>query len=195
MFVTLGLGIALPLVILHGNHANASNQVGGVKLTADSKSGRMLFGQHCAVCHTLAAANAIGKVGPNLDLLKPPAAEVLHVIENGCLPNVTVADENEACLGQGVMPAQVVTGRDARDVASFVAPSRRALTSAVAHSRWDPRARFGRSGVRLSAVPSWVARGSVRGRTYGSICDGSRRPARCGHPASIPDPHLGACSG
>jgi cytochrome c6 len=121
IFVTLGLGIALPLVILHGNHANASKQVGGVELTAQSKSGRMLFGQHCAVCHTLAAANAIGKVGPDLDMLKPQAAEVLHVIENGCLPNVTVADENEACLGQGVMPAQVVSGRDARDVASFVA--------------------------------------------------------------------------
>jgi cytochrome c6 len=121
IFVALGLGIALPLVILHGNHANASKQVGGVELTAQSKSGRMLFGQHCAVCHTLAAANAIGKVGPDLDMLKPPAAEVLHVIENGCLPNVTVADENEACLGQGVMPAQVVSGRDARDVASFVA--------------------------------------------------------------------------
>ena len=121
VFATLGLGIALPLVILHGNHANASDQVGGVKLTADAKSGRSLFGEHCAVCHTLAAANAIGKVGPNLDLLKPPAAEVLHTIENGCLPNATVSDENEACLGEGVMPAQVVTGRDARDVAAFVA--------------------------------------------------------------------------
>jgi cytochrome c6 len=121
VFVTIGLGIALPLVILHGNHANASDQVGGVKLSADAKSGRSLFGQHCAVCHTLAAANAIGKVGPNLDLLKPPAAEVLHTIENGCLPNANVSDQNEACLGQGVMPAQVVTGRDARDVATFVA--------------------------------------------------------------------------
>jgi Cytochrome C oxidase, cbb3-type, subunit III len=121
VFVTLGLGIALPLVILHGNDANASAQVGGVKLTPEAKSGRLLFGQHCAVCHTLSAANAIGKVGPNLDMLKPPKAEVLHVIANGCLPNVTVADENEACLGQGVMPAEVVTGKDAQDVASFVA--------------------------------------------------------------------------
>jgi mono/diheme cytochrome c family protein len=120
-FVTLGLGIALPLVILHGNHANASSQVGGVKLTAEAKTGRELFGQHCAVCHTLSAANAIGKVGPNLDMLKPPKAEVLHVLMYGCLPNVTVSDENEACLGQGVMPAEVVSGRDAQDVASFVA--------------------------------------------------------------------------
>jgi mono/diheme cytochrome c family protein len=120
-FVTLGFGIALPLLILHGNDANTSKQVGGVKLTADSKSGRLLFGQHCAVCHTLSAANAIGKVGPDLDELKPPKAEVLHVIANGCLPNVTVKDENEACLGQGVMPAEVVSGQDAQDVASFVA--------------------------------------------------------------------------
>jgi mono/diheme cytochrome c family protein len=120
-FATLGLGIALPLVILHGNHANASDQVGGVKLTAESKSGRMLFGQHCAVCHTLSAANAIGKVGPDLDTLKPPKALVLHTIANGCLPNPTVSDASEACLGQGVMPAEVVSGRDAQDVASFVA--------------------------------------------------------------------------
>jgi len=120
-FAVIGLGIAVPLLILHGNHANASKQVGGVKLTAESKTGRELFGQHCAVCHTLAAANAIGKVGPNLDMLKPPKAEVLHVLANGCLPNVTVSDESEACLGQGVMPADVVTGKDAQDVASFVA--------------------------------------------------------------------------
>jgi mono/diheme cytochrome c family protein len=120
-FVTLGLGIALPLLILYGNHDNASKQVGGVKLTAEAKTGRELFGQHCAVCHTLSAANAIGKVGPDLDTLKPPKAEVLHVLANGCLPNVTASDENEACLGQGVMPALVVTGKDAQDVASFVA--------------------------------------------------------------------------
>ena len=121
VIVTLGLGIALPLVILHGNHANASDQVGGVKLTADAKSGRSLFGEHCAVCHTMTAANAIGKVGPNLDTLKPPKSLVLRTIANGCLPNATGNNANEACLGQGVMPSQVVTGRDAQDVASFVA--------------------------------------------------------------------------
>jgi mono/diheme cytochrome c family protein len=120
-FVTLGLGIALPLIILHGNDANASKQVGGVKLTAEARSGRILFGQHCAVCHTMSAANAIGKVGPDLDTLKPPKALVLHTIANGCVPHATVSDENEACLGEGVMPSEVVTGKDARDVASFVA--------------------------------------------------------------------------
>jgi mono/diheme cytochrome c family protein len=121
VFCTLGFGIALPLILLHGNHANASKQVGGVKLTAEARSGRILFGEHCAVCHTMEAANAIGKVGPNLDLIHPPKALVLHTIANGCIPNASVKTENEACLGQGVMPSEVVTGQDAQDVASFVA--------------------------------------------------------------------------
>src|ERR1700691_4236436 len=89
VFVTLGLGIALPLIILHGNDANASKQVGGVKLTAEAKTGRLLFGEHCAVCHTMTPANAIGKVGPDLDTLKPPKSLVLRTIANGCLPNAT----------------------------------------------------------------------------------------------------------
>jgi mono/diheme cytochrome c family protein len=121
VLVTLGFGIALPLILLHGNHANDSKQVGGVKLTAEARAGRELFGEHCAVCHTMAAANAIGKVGPNLDQIHPPKSLVLHTIANGCLPNATTKTQNEACLGQGVMPSQVVTGKDAQDVASFVA--------------------------------------------------------------------------
>ncbi len=130
VLVTLGFGIALPLILLHGNEANDSKQVHGVKLTADARGGRELFGEHCAVCHTLSAANAIGKVGPNLDQIHPPKALVLHTIANGCLPNATVNTQNQACLGQGVMPADVVTGKDAQDVASFVAEATSAKGSA-----------------------------------------------------------------
>jgi mono/diheme cytochrome c family protein len=119
--ILLGFGIALPLALLTGNHANASGQVGGMKLTAGEKVGRELFGEHCAVCHTLSAANAIGKVGPNLDTLKAPAALVLNTINNGCLPNASGSTANERCLGEGVMPAGIVQGRDAQNVASFVA--------------------------------------------------------------------------
>jgi mono/diheme cytochrome c family protein len=113
-------GVALPVLILTGNHSNASAQVGGVKLTTAQKTGRILFGEHCGVCHTLSAANAVGKVGPNLDILKPAESIILHTLQNGCLPNASTSS-GEGCLGQGVMPANVVTGRDAQDVASFVA--------------------------------------------------------------------------
>jgi len=115
----LGFGIALPTALLIGNRDNANGQVGGYKLTPGEKSGRELFGVHCAVCHTLAAANAVGKVGPNLDMLMPPASLILHTINNGCLPNAS-SGSAEQCLGQGVMPAGVVQGRDAQNVANFI---------------------------------------------------------------------------
>src|ERR1700757_4000850 len=75
-----GFGIALPSVLPIGNHPKPSAQVGGIKLTQGERTGRELFGQHCGVCHTLAAANAVGKVGPNLDLIMPGASLVLNTI-------------------------------------------------------------------------------------------------------------------
>jgi mono/diheme cytochrome c family protein len=119
-FVLIVFGIGLPAALLIGNHNRANGQVGGITLTSGEKQGRELFGQHCGVCHTLAAANAVGKVGPNLDTIKPSASLVLHTINNGCLPNAPNGS-SEQCLGQGVMPANVVTGRNAQDVANFVA--------------------------------------------------------------------------
>ncbi|HET8980666.1 MAG TPA: hypothetical protein VFN87_21115 [Solirubrobacteraceae bacterium] len=113
-------GIALPLIMLIGNSNNANANVGGLTLTAAQKSGRELFGERCGVCHTLAAANAVGKVGPNLDQLRPSVTLILHTLTYGCLPNAP-AGSNQTCLGQGVMPAGVVTGRQAQNVASYVA--------------------------------------------------------------------------
>jgi hypothetical protein len=118
--IYVGFGIAVPLVFIYGNRDRASAQVGGIKLTAAEKQGRILFGEHCAVCHTLSAAAAVGKVGPDLDQLRPPYVIVIHTIEYGCLQNPG-NDLNEACLDYGNMPADVVEGRDAQDVARFVA--------------------------------------------------------------------------
>jgi mono/diheme cytochrome c family protein len=118
--IYVGFGVAIPIGFLVGNHANANSRVGQVTLNASEKSGRELFGMSCAVCHTLAAANAIGKVGPNLDTLKPPTELVLHTIEYGCLQSPPSASSPETCLGQGNMPANVVEGKDAQDVAAFV---------------------------------------------------------------------------
>lgn len=119
-FVAIGFGIVLPLVFLIGNHAHANGQVGGYKLTAAEKQGRELFGQRCAVCHTLAGANAVGKVGPNLDMIQPTEQLVLHTITYGCLQNPPPGSQ-EGCLGQGTMPANIIQGQQAIDVAKFVA--------------------------------------------------------------------------
>lgn len=118
-FVFVGFGVVIPAVMLIGNHNRASAQVAGIKLNSSEKQGRILFGEHCAVCHTLAAAAAVGKVGPNLDQLQPSEELVLHTVENGCLQNPG-SDFSKTCLGYGNMPADVVQGRDAEDVAAFV---------------------------------------------------------------------------
>lgn len=77
-------------------------------LTEGEKHGQELFGQRCNMCHTLKAANAVAKVGPNLDTTPVSVESVLDAIENGR-------------SGNGQMPAQLYTGQDARDVAEFVA--------------------------------------------------------------------------
>jgi hypothetical protein len=117
--IYIGFGVVLPLLFLTGNHSNASAQVGGIKLTQAERRGREIFGERCSLCHTLAAANAVGKVGPNLDVIKPTQQLVLHTIQYGCLQNPP-AGSQEACLGYGTMPAQVVQGVQATEVAQFV---------------------------------------------------------------------------
>jgi mono/diheme cytochrome c family protein len=116
----VGFAVVLPIVFLVGNHNRANAQVGGIKLNAAEQHGREVFGEKCGLCHTLSAANAVGKVGPNLDVIQPTEQLVLHTIENGCLQSPPPGSQ-EACLGYGTMPADVVQGVDATDVAKFVA--------------------------------------------------------------------------
>jgi cytochrome c553 len=106
----VGFGITIPTLVLANNGSHkARTAPGGVRLNADEARGRDLFGAKCATCHTLAAAHAVGKVGPNLDLLRPPEALVLDAIANG------------RARGNGQMPAMLYDGQDAKDVAEFVA--------------------------------------------------------------------------
>jgi Cytochrome c len=119
--VFIGGVIALPAVLIIGNRDNSDAQVGGIKMNASERVGRELFAEHCAVCHTLGADNAVGKTGPNLDSLRPSEAIVLKTIANGCLQEPTAASANSTCLGYGTMPADIVEGRQAQDIAAFVA--------------------------------------------------------------------------
>lgn len=120
IFTYIAFGLAVPIIFIVGNRSNSNAQVGGLKLTAAEQSGRELFGEHCAVCHTLDADNAVGKVGPNLDTLKPPKSLVLYAIKNGCLQQAAKGGPGDECLGYGTMPADIVQGKEATDIASFV---------------------------------------------------------------------------
>jgi mono/diheme cytochrome c family protein len=50
---------------------------------AAAGGGEKLFSDNCANCHTLAAAGASGKVGPDLDQLRPAADLVTTQVNNG----------------------------------------------------------------------------------------------------------------
>jgi mono/diheme cytochrome c family protein len=118
--IYVGFGVAIPLLLITGNHGHSGKQVGGYKLTSAERTGRELFGQNCAVCHTLAAANATGKTGPNLDQLQPTSTLVVNTINNGCLQNAPTSSP-QSCLGYGTMPSDIVEGKQAQEVAEFVA--------------------------------------------------------------------------
>ena len=117
--IYVAFGIAIPALFLVGNRNSANGQVGGIRLTAAEKHGRQVFGERCAQCHTLAAANAVGKLGPNLDVIQPTYGLVLHTIQYGCVQNPPPGSQ-QACLGYGTMPADVIQGTDAEDVAKCV---------------------------------------------------------------------------
>jgi cytochrome c5 len=109
LVVFVGLGVAVPAALLLGNHANASKRFKGVRLNSADKRGRDLFALQCGSCHTLKAARAVGKVGPNLDDLKPPKALVLDAMAKGRI------------RGNGTMPPGLLQGGDADAVADFIA--------------------------------------------------------------------------
>ena len=46
-------------------------------------NGQQIFSENCARCHTLAAADATGQVGPNLDDLQPDKETVVRQVING----------------------------------------------------------------------------------------------------------------
>ena len=60
-----------------------ATDTGGGESTAAAADGAALFSANCASCHTLAAANASGNVGPNLDQLDIPVDAVVAQITNG----------------------------------------------------------------------------------------------------------------
>jgi mono/diheme cytochrome c family protein len=106
----LVLGVGIPATVIYVlNQRDSIPEAAVTGLTASEKRGRDLFGDRCANCHTLAAANAKAQVGPDLDAVRPPKPLVLNAIEEG------------RAGGIGQMAAGLYSGEDAEDVANFVA--------------------------------------------------------------------------
>jgi mono/diheme cytochrome c family protein len=86
--------------------------------TSNLVSGKKLFVEHCASCHTLAHAQASGTVGPNLDdAFRQDRADGVKSTSIQGLVSYWIEFPNT----QGVMPAKLVKGQQAQDVAAYVA--------------------------------------------------------------------------
>ncbi len=104
-----------------GDAANAE------PVPSNLKAGQSLFQTNCGTCHTLYAAGTDGNFAPNLDELLAPTgppegpnaqqtieateSRVLNAIENGVDSSTT----------PGRMPAGIINGEQAKEVAAFVA--------------------------------------------------------------------------
>jgi mono/diheme cytochrome c family protein len=86
-------------------------------LSAAQAHGRDLFVQHCGSCHTFDAAGTVGQVGPNLDDVAVNEPDVVHAIRTGGGRHAKGQERGPS----GNMPPDLVTGKDAQDVAEFVA--------------------------------------------------------------------------
>jgi mono/diheme cytochrome c family protein len=90
----------------------------GREENADLVNGKELFVQKCASCHSLGRANASGVVGPNLDQAFDAARE--DGINENTIEGV-VRRQIANVRRSSMMPANLVVGSDARDVAAYVA--------------------------------------------------------------------------
>ena len=104
------LGLAVPALII----ADSGQSQGGTpplqheEASSELEEGKELFRQTCATCHTLAAANAHGVTGPDLD-------EIGEMTEERVLQAIKVGG-----TGQKRMPAALLEGEDAEAVAKYV---------------------------------------------------------------------------
>jgi cytochrome c553 len=110
LLLYVGLGIAIPAAVIasRGESEGAVGKLRTEQPTGPQEQGKELFIQTCKSCHTLAAVNARGVTGPDLDDLGGlDKQRVLNAIKRGG-------------TGQGRMPSGLLQGQDAQDVALYV---------------------------------------------------------------------------
>jgi len=82
----------------------------------DQQNGQKLFQSKCGGCHVLAAAGTSGTVGPNLD--DAFRGDKQQGFKDSTIQNVVLLQIRQPSMP---MPASLVKGKDAQDVAAYVA--------------------------------------------------------------------------
>ena len=97
--------------------------------SSDKENGRKVFQTTCAGCHTLAAAGSTATIGPNLDASFAEArsegfkeSAILDIVHDQIkFPGQYPVSTSNPDFLKANMPANLVTGQDAIDVAAYVA--------------------------------------------------------------------------
>ncbi|GAC1318237.1 MAG: hypothetical protein NVSMB25_07380 [Thermoleophilaceae bacterium] len=108
--IYIGLGIAVPALVIAARPAaqGATSTLASKHPSKQFERGKVLFRETCWSCHTLAAANARGVTGPNLD-------QIGQINETRVLNALRIGG-----TGDGRMPAGLLDGADAQAVAAYV---------------------------------------------------------------------------
>jgi mono/diheme cytochrome c family protein len=108
-------GLAATTVLLVASLAAGCGAVGRVT-TGDASQGKKLFSTKCASCHVLADAKSQGTIGPNLD-------DAFSSDKQQGFSEQTMADvvRGQIAYPEKPMPPNLVRGRDADDVATYIA--------------------------------------------------------------------------
>ena len=109
--IYLGIGIAVPALVIANGKAREGGQgrLADITPTKTEAKGKQLFRETCASCHSLAAVNARGVTGPNLD-------QIGQVTKQRALNAIRIGG-----TGDGRMPAGLLQSANAEAVAEYVA--------------------------------------------------------------------------
>jgi mono/diheme cytochrome c family protein len=111
--------LAISCVLVAAVLAGCGGEIEVPESDQTARRGAELFYQRCSGCHTFAKANAYGSKpegqlqggertnGPNFNVRKVARDDALFAIRNGGFSGA-------------IMPANIVTGQDAEDVATFL---------------------------------------------------------------------------
>jgi mono/diheme cytochrome c family protein len=109
LYVALGVAVPAAVIASRPEALGGTGSLRSKESTGELEKGKQLFIQTCKSCHTLAAVDAHGVTGPNLDELSGLDKErVENAIERGG-------------TGTGRMPPNLLDGTDREAVASYVA--------------------------------------------------------------------------
>lgn len=116
-----GLTFALPSVAII-----AALAASGCSIKDDNPdlvAGKQMFVQKCGSCHTLSRAGTKGTTGPNLDeaFQRSKVDGLGGDAIRGVVKKQIEYPSRMGVTGQGIMPAKLVTGDHAADIAAYVA--------------------------------------------------------------------------